>query len=73
MLKVRLMGTPKDIQWFQNLIVANLEIEVLGISDIYTNRGTERFFRAYMEINKPEKERENKKGRKSYGKNNLRM
>ena len=46
MLKIRLMGTKGDIEWFQKL-----QVKVLETSDLYTNKGTTRYYRCYMEIN----------------------
>ena len=51
MLKIRLMGTKGDIEWFQKLMKNHLQVKVLETSDIYTNKGTTRYYRCYMEIN----------------------
>ena len=45
MLKVRLMGTKNDIAWFQ-------KIEVMELSELYSNKGTSKYYRAYAEIEK---------------------
>lgn len=50
MLKVRLMGTREDIQWFQNLIQNMPELNVMSISAIYSNSGTSNYYRCYTEI-----------------------
>ena len=47
MLKVRLMGTKNDIVWFQNP-----KVEVLEISELYSNKGTNKYYRAYAEVQK---------------------
>lgn len=52
MLKVRLMGTKNDIKWFGKLLRNNPKIEVLEFSDLYPNKGTKRFYRAYVEVKK---------------------
>lgn len=52
MLKIRLMGTKTDIEWFQRLMQNHLQIRVLEISDMYTNKETIRYYRCYMEIRK---------------------
>ena len=52
MLKVRLMGTKNDIKWFGKMLRNNPKIEVLEFSDLYPNKGTKRFYRAYMEVKK---------------------
>ena len=39
MLKIRLMGTKGDIEWFQKLMKNHLQVKVLETSDLYTNKG----------------------------------
>ncbi len=51
MLKVRLMGTKRDIIRFEKLLRGNKNVQVTEKSDMYPNKGTNRFYRAYMEIN----------------------
>ena len=51
MLKIRLMGTKGDIEWFQKLMKNHLQVKVLETSDLYTTKGTTRYYRCYMEIN----------------------
>jgi hypothetical protein len=45
------MGTKGDIEWFQKLMKNHLQVKVLETSDLYTNKGTTRYYRCYMEIN----------------------
>lgn len=52
MLKVRLMGTKNDIKWFGRLLRRNPKIEVTEFSDLYPNKGTDRFYRVYVEVRK---------------------
>lgn len=52
MLKVRLMGTKNDIKWFGKMLRNNPKVEVLEFSDLYPNKGTKRFYRAYVEVKK---------------------
>ena len=52
MLKIRLMGTKNDIKWFERILQRNPKIEVLEFSDLYTNKGTNRFYRVYVEVKK---------------------
>ena len=47
MLKVRLMGTKNDIKWFGKILQRNPKIEVTEFSDLYPNKGTKRFHRAF--------------------------
>ena len=50
MLKVRLMGTKNDIVWFQKILQRHPE--VLEISEFYSNKGTNKYYRAYAEVQK---------------------
>lgn len=52
MLKVRLMGTKNDIKWFGKILQRNPKIKVTEFSDLYPNKGTKKFYRAYVEVNK---------------------
>lgn len=52
MLKVRLMGTKNDITWFGKILNNNSKIEVTEFSDLYPNKGTKKFYRAYVEVRK---------------------
>lgn len=52
MLKIRLQGTKQDIRWFQKILERDKRIEVLQISDIYENKGTDRYYRVYGQIQK---------------------
>ena len=54
MLKVRLQGTVKDIQWFGKLLEQHPKIRVLGVSKPFANKGTNKYFRVYAEIEKRE-------------------
>lgn len=59
MLKVRLMGTKKDIKWFEKLLQHHPDIEMLQMSELYENKGTSQYYRAYAEV-----QRSNAKGSK---------
>lgn len=52
MLKIRLMGTPEDIAFFQRLVQKMPKFSVMSVSDVYSNSGTNRFFRCYMDVEK---------------------
>ena len=52
MLKIRLMGTKNDIKWFEKILCQHPKLEVLEISDLYVNKGTDRFYRVYVQIQK---------------------
>ena len=50
MLKVRVMGTKKDIKWFRDLLRDFSRIKVIEFSDVYLNKGTKTYYRAYIEV-----------------------
>lgn len=50
MLKIRLMGTKEDIKWLREILQGNSQIEVTEFSELYPNKGTNRFYRAYAEV-----------------------
>ena len=52
MLKVRLMGTKNDIVWFLKILQRHPKIEVLEISELYSNKGTSKYYRGYAEVQK---------------------
>ena len=52
MLKIRLMGTKSDIAWFQKILRRSKKIEVLEVSDFYSNKGTKNYYRAYAQVKK---------------------
>lgn len=52
MLKIRLMGTKNNIIWFQKILYRNAKIEVTEFSELYPNKGTKKFYRAYVEVKK---------------------
>jgi hypothetical protein len=51
-LKVRVMGTKNDIVWFQKILQRHPKIEVMEFSELYTNKGTNKYYRAYAEVKK---------------------
>ena len=56
MLKIRLQGTVRDIRWFNRLLEKHPEIRVIQVSEIFSNKGTNRYFRFYAEIDRIEKD-----------------
>ncbi|MFR2691054.1 MAG: hypothetical protein ACLTBV_06835 [Enterocloster bolteae] len=52
MLKVRLMGTRNDINWSGKILRRNPKIEVTEFSDLFSNKGTKKYYRAYVEVKK---------------------
>ena len=52
MLKIRLMGTKNDIKWFEKILRRNSKVEVTEFSELYPNKGTNKFYRVYVEVMK---------------------
>ena len=52
MLKIRLMGTKNDITWFKKIMQRNSKVAVLEMSDLYSNKGTDKYSRSYVEVKK---------------------
>lgn len=44
MLKIRLMGTKNDITWFKKIMQRHPKVEVLEMSDLYPNKGTDKYY-----------------------------
>ena len=55
MLKIRLQGTVKDIQWFKRILEQHQRVKVIQASEVFSNKGTNKYFRMYVEIEKEEK------------------
>lgn len=55
MLKIRLQGTIKDIQWFKRLLERYEEVKVKEVSKPFSNKGTNKYFRVYAEVEREEK------------------
>lgn len=52
MLKIRLMGTRNDISWFEKILKKQPQVVVTEVSEMYRNKGTDRYYRAYVEVHK---------------------
>ena len=52
MLKVRLMGTKNDIKWFEKILKRHPKIIMTDFSELYQNKGTNKYYRAYAEVQK---------------------
>ena len=52
MLKVWLMGTKNDIKRFGRILQREPKIEVTEFSDLFSNKGTKKYYRAYVEVRK---------------------
>lgn len=55
MLKIRLQGTKKDIRWFRSILEQHRDVKVLQVSDSFSNKGTNNYFRVYAEVEKEDK------------------
>lgn len=50
MVKIRLQGTKNDIKRARRLLERNRDLIVLSTSDVYENKGTNKYFRQYMNV-----------------------
>lgn len=64
MLKIRLMGTKNDIKWFNKVLKKNKKLKVLQISDIFSNKGTNKYHREYVEVEKVKEKNKKEKNKK---------
>jgi hypothetical protein len=70
MIKVRLMGTKNDIKWFQKILERDQKFEVTEFSELYTNKGTLKYYRAYVEILRKNEKNTNGIGEYNHVQNN---
>lgn len=56
MLKIRMQGTKKGLHWFRRLLERNEGVEVKEVSEPFANKGTNKYFRMYAEVEKREKQ-----------------
>ncbi len=52
MLKIRLMGTKNDIRWFEKILKRHPKMVLTDFSELYQNKGTNKYYRAYAEVQK---------------------
>ena len=52
MLKIRLMGTKNDIKWFEKVLERHPKVSVMEFSELFQNKGTNKYYRAYAEVKK---------------------
>ena len=50
MLKIRLQGTTNELKWFRKILEKNSNFEILSISEPYANKGTNKYFRVYVDV-----------------------
>ncbi|MFR3728304.1 hypothetical protein [Lacrimispora sp.] len=54
MIKVRLQGTKEDMEWLEKQLSECPQIKISQRSETFSNKGTNKYFRKYLEINKSE-------------------
>ena len=59
MLKIRMQGTKREIVWFSMLLKRCKSLDVLNHSQIFSNKGTDKYFRMYAEIQEIKERNEN--------------
>lgn len=52
MIKLRLQGTKEDIEWLEKQLNSCSQVKVLESSESFNNKGTNRYFRKYIEVTK---------------------
>ena len=60
MLKLRLQGTKREITWFYKLMKKCKSVELLQHSKMFSNKGTDKYYRMYADIQEKEIEEDNK-------------
>lgn len=56
MIKVRLQGTKEDMKWLEKQLSECHEIIIKESSETFSNKGTNKYFRKYIEISKRKKD-----------------
>lgn len=46
------METKNDIRWFEKILKRLPKIAVMDFSELYQNKGTNKYYRAYAEVRK---------------------
>jgi len=46
------MGTKNDIKWFGKILRRQPKVAVTEFSNLYQNKGTNKYYRAYVEVQK---------------------
>lgn len=50
MIKLRIQGTKEDIEWAEAKLKEVSSFNITESSDIFCNKGTNKYFRKYLEI-----------------------
>ena len=54
MIKVRMQGTKEDMEWLEEKLKEKSEVLITESSQAFQNKGTKRYYRRYLEIEKQE-------------------
>lgn len=52
MVKVRLQGTKEDMEWLEKQLEQIPNVQITESSELFSNKGTNKYFRKYLEIEK---------------------
>ena len=52
MVKVRLQGTKEDMEWLEKQMEQITNVQITESSELFSNKGTNKYFRKYLEIEK---------------------
>ena len=52
MVKVRLQGAKEDMEWLEKQMEQIPNVQITESSDLFSNKGTNKYFRKYLEIEK---------------------
>lgn len=55
MVKIRLQGTIRDMKWLCKILEQDRKIKILEISEPYANKGTNKYFRVYVEVEREQR------------------
>ena len=62
MVKVRLQGTKEDMEWLEKQMEQIPNVQITESSELFSNKGTNKYFRKYLEIEKTATVKEQRKG-----------
>ena len=51
-VKVRLQGTKEDMEWLEKQMEQIPNVQITESSELFSNKGTNKYFRKYLEIEK---------------------
>ena len=52
MVKMRLQGTKEDMEWLEKQLEKIPNVQITESSELFSNKGTNKYFRKYLEIEK---------------------